>query len=144
VCSHTRLKEVDLATAETVLIAVGDGILADSMRFSLELEGFQTAFCDEQSVLAAASAVKAPACLVLDHDVFRRVTQGDGAGLFTKVGMPVVLMVSDKSSPVLARAAAAGVAEVVEKPLLGGVLPAAIRHAIDQAAFSGAAPDRPN
>ena len=35
-----RLKEIDLAEAATILIAVGDGVLANSLRFSLELEGF--------------------------------------------------------------------------------------------------------
>jgi FixJ family two-component response regulator len=135
-----RPKETHLAEAETILIAVSDRVLADSLRFSLELEGFETAFCDERSALPAARASHAPGCLVLDHDVFARMVQGSGARLFADIGVPVVLMVSLKTQPLLARAEAAGVAEVVEKPLLGGVLSAAIRHAIDQAAVSRAGP----
>ena len=46
-----RLKEIDLAEAATILIGVGDGVLADSLRFSLELEGFEVKLCDEHSLL---------------------------------------------------------------------------------------------
>ena len=60
-----RLKEIDLAEAATILIAVGDGALADSLRFSLGLEGFDMRLCDE------------PGCLVLDHEVFARMLSGN-------------------------------------------------------------------
>lgn len=119
-----------MAQAETILIAVNDGVLADSLRFSLELEGFETRLCDEQSLLPAMRATEAEGCLVLDQDVFTRVTEADdGHDLGTR-GMPVVLMVSHSTKRVLARAEAAGVSEVVEKPLLGSVLFDAIRQAI--------------
>jgi len=119
-----------LAEAETILIAVNDGVLADSLRFSLELEGFETHLCDEHSLLPTMSATQADGCLVLDQDVFTRLVEGeDGHDLGTR-GMPVVLMVSHSTKRVLARAEAAGVTEVVEKPLLGSVLFDAIRQAI--------------
>jgi DNA-binding NtrC family response regulator len=115
--------ESEVAQAETILIAVGDGVLADSLRFSLELEGFETRFCDEQSLLPvmAAPCVHG-ACVVLDQDVFTRVVEGKGAGLFAERGMPVILMVSQSTERVRSSAAAAGVTELLEKPLLGGIL----------------------
>ncbi len=93
----------------------------------------------KSSLLPAMSAPCLRAgCLVLDQDVFARMVEGEDAGLFTDRGMPVVLMVSHTTKRVLARAAAAGVTEIVEKPLLGGILFEAIRHAIGGARQSGA------
>lgn len=121
-----------MAQAETILIAVNDGVLADSLRFSLELEGFTTRFCDESLLFPAMSVPRERGgCLVLDQDVFTRMIEGEAEGVLADKGMPVVLMVSLTTERVLARAAAAGVTEVVEKPLLDGVLFDAIRQAID-------------
>lgn len=129
-----------MAQVETILIAVGDGVLADSMRFSLELEGFATRFCDEQSLLPAMSApCVRGACLVLDQDVFARVVEAEGVGLFAERDMPVILMVSQSTEKVLASAAAAGVTEVVEKPLLGGILFDTIHQVLGRRGFSGGA-----
>ncbi|MGH6736688.1 MAG: hypothetical protein ACRECX_11505 [Methyloceanibacter sp.] len=119
---------------ETIFIAVSDGVLADSLRFSLELEGFTTRFCDEHSLHPAmAAAIPQRGCLVLDQDVFTRMAGRDAEGAFSRGDMPVVLMVSHATSQVMARAAAAGVTSVVEKPLLGGVLFAAVREALGKA-----------
>ena len=68
-----RFKEVDLAEDATILIAVGDGVLADSLRFSLELEGFDVKVCHEHPLLSALADAKAVGCLVLDYDVFVRM-----------------------------------------------------------------------
>jgi len=133
-----RLGDTDLAQAETIFIAVTDGVLADSLRFSLELEGFETRFCDEYTLLPAISEPPARGgCLVLDQDVFARMVDGEDTCVFADRGMPVVLMVSHTTERVLARAEAAGVTEVVEKPLLGGVLFDAIRQVIGSAGHSG-------
>ena len=127
-----RLKEIDLAEAATVLIAVGDGVLADSLRFSLELEGFDVRLCDEHSLSRAIAGADAPGCLVLDHDVFARMVNGSFEGRFAGLGFPVILMTGHKTEKVAARAAQAGVTHIVEKPLLGAVLLNAIRSAIGE------------
>jgi len=133
-----RLREAGVAQADTVFIAVSDGVLADSLRFSLELEGFETRFCDEYSLFETMNAAQVRAgCLVLDQDVFARMVDGAPAALFADRGMPVVLMVSHITERVIARAEAAGISEVVEKPLLDGVLFLAIRQAIDSMSHSG-------
>ena len=112
--------------AGTILIATGDGVLADSLRFSLELEGFEAKLCDELSLLPALAASEAPGCLVLDQDVFARMIEGEDERLLGEIGMPVVLLVGTLTRRLLDRASAAGVAKLVEKPMLGGVLLEAI------------------
>jgi len=52
-----------VSKAGTILIATGDGVLADSLRFSLELEGFEAKLCDELSLLPALAASEAPGCV---------------------------------------------------------------------------------
>lgn len=126
-----------MTQAGTILIAVSDGVLADSMRFALELEGFATRFCDEQSLFAQMNMRRGQgSCLVLDQDVFARMIEGEEAGLFAGRGMPVVLMVSAMTRRVRARAEAAGITELVEKPLLGGELLVAIRQVLEEARYS--------
>ena len=125
-----RLGEIEVAQADTILIAVGDGVLADSMRFTLELEGYETRFCDEHSLLAAMTVPCRRGCLLLDQEVFGRLASKENVGLFAGRDMPVILMVSHSTKQVQARAVAAGITRVVEKPLLQGDLFAAIRQAI--------------
>ena len=127
-----RLKEIDVAEAATILIAVGDGVLADSLRFSLELEGFDVQLCDEHSLTRAIAGAEAPGCLLLDHDVFARMVNGSGERRFAGLGFPVILMTGHKTEKVAARAAQAGVTHIVEKPLLGAVLLKAIRSALSE------------
>jgi len=127
-----RLKEIDLAEAATILIAVGDGVLADSLCFSLELEGYAVKLCDEYSLPGAIGAGEKQGCLVLDQDVFTRLDRP-----FEALGVPVVLMVESRTRRMLARAEAAGVTKVVEKPFLGGVLFDAIKTAMNEASAGG-------
>jgi FixJ family two-component response regulator len=114
-----------VSEAGTILIGVGDAVLADSLRFSLELEGYTARLCDERSLLPLAAAQK-PGCLVLDQDVFTKL-----AGCITNLSVPVVLMVGQRTPRLMDRAKAAGVTHVVETPLLGGVLSKEIRKALD-------------
>ena len=127
-----RLKEIDLAEAATILIGVGDGVLAESLRFSIELEGFEVKLCDEHSLLRVADGMEAPGCLVLDHDVFARMVNGSGQRRFAGLGFPVILMVGHKTEKTVARAAQSGVTHVVETPLLGVVLLDTIRSALGE------------
>jgi len=127
-----RLKECDLADAANILIAVGDGVLADSLRFSLGLEGFDVRLCDEHSLPRAMAEADAPGCLVLDHDVFARMLNGNNERRFVGLGFPVLLMVGHQTEKVMARAQQAGVTHIVEKPLLGAVLLDTIRSALGE------------
>jgi FixJ family two-component response regulator len=121
-----------LAEAATILIAVSDGVLADSLRFALELEGYAVKLCDEYSLPRAIKAGETQSCLVLDQDVFTRMDRR-----FDAYGVPVILMTEGQNGRMLARAEAAGVTKVIEQPLLGGVLFDAIRTAMSEALASG-------
>jgi FixJ family two-component response regulator len=125
--------EACLVETRTILIAVADGVLADSLRFSLELEGFEATLCDERSLLPVKARSK-PGCLVLDQDVFARMADGKRLGTLAELCIPIVLMVGQPSPRLLERARAAGVTRVVEKPLLGGMLSDAVKHALDDVA----------
>lgn len=122
--------ETLLPGARIILIAVADGILADSLRFSLELEGFEVKLCDERSLCATAEAWM-PGCIVFDQEVFTRIVATSGSALIAELGVPTVLMVGQKTGRTLDRARAAGITRLVEKPLLGSTLFEAINHALD-------------
>jgi FixJ family two-component response regulator len=122
----------------TILIGVGDGVLADSLRFALELEGFRVRLCDEYTLSRELPGGETNGCLVLDQGVFARLEDGVG-GAAARV--PTVLIVGHQNARVTARAKAAGVAKVVEAPLVGGVLFEAIRSVLD-ASYSRS-PQRP-
>jgi DNA-binding NtrC family response regulator len=121
-----------MSQAGTVLIAVGDGTLADSLRFSLELEGYETRFCDER---ALSPLLRSPclngACMVLDQDVFSRVAEAGGTEFPCNPCVPVILMVSQKTDRLLAKAKTRGVTKVLEKPVLGGLMLETIRQVIE-------------
>ncbi|ODR97962.1 hypothetical protein AUC68_10630 [Methyloceanibacter methanicus] len=127
-----------MSHAGTVLIAVRDGTLADSLRFSLELEGYETRFCDEH---ALSPILRAPSrhgtCVVLDQDVFSRVAEAGESELPCNPCVPVILMVSQKTEQLLAKAKSGGVTKVLEKPILGGVMLETIRQVIEKNGRSG-------
>lgn len=127
-----------MSEAGTVLIAVRDGTLADSLRFSLELEGYETRFCDEHTVspLLRAPCVRG-ACLVLDQDVFSRVEEAGESEFPGHPSVPVILMVSQKTERLLAKARTGGVTEVLEKPILGGLMLETIRQVLEKNGSSG-------
>ena len=115
----------------TVLIAVRDVVLADSLRFSLELEGYEARLCEPPIEPVKSGAF--PACLLLDQDVFAAMIGAGDTKSLEQLGMPTVLMGNQQSQRLLDQALAAGVTNIVEKPLLGGVLLDAIRSALDGA-----------
>lgn len=121
-----------MAVTGTVLIAVRDVVLADSLRFSLELEGYEARLCEPPIVPVKNGAVRA--CLLLDQDVFAAMIGTGNTESLGRLGMPTVLMVNHRSRRLLVQALAAGVTKIVEKPLFGGVLLDAIRSALDGAA----------
>ena len=82
--------------AATILVAVDNGVLADSLRFSLELEGFGVALCNEHSLRGSTAETDAAGCLVLDDDVFVRMLNGKGESRLAGLGYPIILMVGIK------------------------------------------------
>jgi DNA-binding NarL/FixJ family response regulator len=128
--------------AGTILIATRDGVLADSLRFSLELEGFSARLCDELSLFSSLAVTERPGCLVLDQDVFDRMVEEKGDRLLAGSAVPVVLLVEGTTRRLLERADAARIAKIVEKPLLGEILVDAVRDVIDGQCFGPASSNR--
>ena len=124
-----RPKDEDLAEAATILIAVGDGVLANSLRFSLELEGYAVKLCDEYSLLRAIAASEAPG---LSGSRSGCVRADGGSPVRCDSASRSFSWWNAKTGRVLARAEAAGVTKVVEKPLLGKVLFEAIKTAMSK------------
>jgi AmiR/NasT family two-component response regulator len=62
------------------------------------------------------------------------VADGEGLVALAEFAIPIVLMVWQPTPRLLDRARAAGVTRVVEKPLLGGMLSDAVKHALDDVA----------
>ena len=118
-----------MAQSGTVLIAVRDQVLADSLRFSLELEGYEAKLWEEPVDGLANGEHRT--CLLLDQEEFATMRGRGGAGILTRFGLPTVLIVNQRTPRVMNHAIAAGVTTVVEKPLLGGILFDAIRSALD-------------
>ena len=118
-----------MAEAGTVIIAVGDSVLADSLRFSLELEGYEAKLCERPLDPPADGALRT--CLLLDQEVFTTPGGRGGTGVLTRFDLPTVLLVNQRTPRVMDHAMAAGVTAVIEKPLLGGVVFDAIRSVLD-------------
>ena len=126
-------EDSDLAEAGTVLIAVRDSVLADSLRFSLELEGYEAKLCERP--LERPSDGELRTCLLLDQEVFAALCGRGGIRALTRFRLPTVLMVNQRTQRLMDHANAAGVTTVLEKPLLGGVLFEAIRSTLDGNAY---------
>ncbi len=114
-----------------VVIVDDDPAVCSSLQFSLELDGFVVrAYGDAEEFLEADES--ACDCLVVDQ----RMPGMNGMELIAKlrtlgVLTPAILLVSQTSPAVAARAAAAGI-PIVEKPLFGNALLEQIRKACDR------------
>ena len=113
-----------------VIIVEDDSDLLHSLCFSLELEGWSTLPYETAEALLAGDALSGAGCLVIDH----MLPGASGLDLLSQVrarglDLPAILITTNPGSQIRARAAAFG-ASIVEKPLLGGGLTEAIRHAL--------------
>jgi len=126
------------ATARPVVVVVDDDpAVRNSLRFSLEVEGFAVReFPDAAELLRGAERCGAD-CLVIGEqmpgmsalDVIARLRERD-------ISVPTILMASRLTPAQRERAKRAGVC-VVEKPLLDNVLLERIRGALSPAIVAG-------
>jgi two-component system, LuxR family, response regulator FixJ len=117
------------SVAGTVIIIEDDPDLLRSLGFSLELEGFTVQLCESAEALSADMLPK-EGCLVIDHILPGK----SGLDLLCDlraqgVMLPAIIITSNPGAPLRARATACR-ARIIEKPLLGGVLPEAIHRAL--------------
>ncbi|MDA9434078.1 response regulator [Bradyrhizobium sp. CCBAU 51627] len=119
------------ATKPTVFVVDDDAAVLGSLRFLLETDGFAVrTFRNGTAVLNASGAPEAD-CYVIDYkmpdingiDLAGRLRQSNGDA-------PVILITGYPDANISARAAAAGVKDVILKPLLEENLIKRIRGAI--------------
>lgn len=119
------------ATQNLVLIVDDDLAVRDALKFALELEGLSVATCGSGAELLDHPDLAHARCVVLDY-----VMPGmNGFGVLGElkkrhIDLPVILITAPLNREVELRAKAAGVAGVLEKPLLENVLIDKIRHVI--------------
>lgn len=118
----------------TALVLVDDDpALLHALSFAFETEGYDVrAFADAESLLADPETSRGSVCLVLDQ----KLPGMSGLALLAalrarNVAAPAILITTNPPAAVRREARAAGV-EIVEKPLLDGVLANKVREAVEQ------------
>jgi two-component system, LuxR family, response regulator FixJ len=124
----------DTASPEkpTILVVDDDAAVRQSIKFSLELEGFSVRTYADAAELLNETTLPPFGCLVIDYnlpalnglEVLRQLRN-------RQVRLPAIVITSHPSRMVRERAAAAG-ASIVEKPLFNHALSDNIRAALEQ------------
>jgi two-component system response regulator FixJ len=106
-----------------VLIVDDDQAVRDALQFALRLEGLCVHAHSGGAALLADPDLNQAGCVILDH----RMPQMDGFALLRNLqvqnpDLPAIMLTSHATPRVRARADAAGVRQVLEKPLLDNAL----------------------
>lgn len=115
----------------TVFVVDDDAAVLGSLRFLLETDGFAVRTFRNGTALLNQGAAPGPDCYVIDYkmpdingiELTGRLRRSDQAA-------PVILITGYPDENISARAATAGIKDVVLKPLLDENLVKCIRHAI--------------
>lgn len=116
---------------QVVLVVDDDSAVRNSLRFTLEVEGFEVRAYSSAHELLDEDRLPTLSCLVTDYHMpamngLELVAQLRGRDVL----IPAILVTPDPSENLRSRAAAAGIS-IVEKPLLGSRLLDSIRQAFD-------------
>jgi len=121
-------------TRESPIVAVvdDDPAVCNSLKFSLELEGFTVRIYGSGAALLRAGDLAGYDCFVVDQKMPGLSGLETIATLRSRsLSTPAILIISEPTAAVSARAAAAKV-PIVEKPFLGNALVDQIREACGQ------------
>jgi two-component system, LuxR family, response regulator FixJ len=124
----------NLAASRPLIIVVDDDpAVRNSLKFSLEIEGFLVRLYASGSELLGERDIPRCSCLVVDQ----KMAGITGLDLISKlrdqsISAPAILITSHPTAELARRAASANVS-IVEKPLLGNALLEQIHHACSQA-----------
>lgn len=129
-----NVKKPQSGSADGPVVAVvdDDPAVCNSLKFSLELEGFTVRTYGSGAELLHANGLTACNCFVVDQ----RMPAMSGLEVIQKlrerrVSAPAILITSHPNAALSARAAMADI-PIVEKPLLGNTLADKIREACQQ------------
>ena len=114
-----------------ILIVDDDPAVRNSLKFSLEVEGFSVRTYSNGAELLREARIPRHGCLVIDY----KLPEMSGLDLLTQlrhrqIALPAILITTHPSAVLQARAAAAGV-PLVEKPLLTDALLEGIHTALE-------------
>jgi len=114
-----------------ILIVDDDPAVRDSLKFSLELEGFEVHTCRDGAELLAHPCLLKSDCIVLDY----KMPGLDGLNVLRQLGerqvtVPVIMITGPVTENLRDRAIRAGASLVLEKPLLDGALTDMIRELV--------------
>jgi two-component system, LuxR family, response regulator FixJ len=117
---------------QLVLVIDHDQAIRDSLEFALRLEGFRVRVHGDAIGLLADPDLPSASCIVLDD----RTSHLDGFDILRHmharaIRPPAILLASRATPGLRARASAAGIGLVLEKPLLGDDLVNGIRTVMD-------------
>lgn len=117
--------------ANTVLIVDDDAAVRASLKFALEVEGFQVKLYDRGAALLADANLPERACLVIDY----RMPDIDGIELIERlrhlnVTLPAILITVRATNQLRMMAQRLGLTAVLEKPMSDSVLVDSIRTAL--------------
>ena len=123
-------KHCKLSVDPLIVVVDDDAAVRNSLKFSLEVEGFAVRTFSAGADLLNAADLPGCACFVVDQNM----PGMSGLDLVAKlrdrrVSVPVILITSHPSAAVSDRAAHAGI-PIVEKPFLGNALYDRIRVAV--------------
>ncbi|NDW07112.1 response regulator [Jiella pacifica] len=120
-------------TAEKTLVLVvdDDEAVRESLKFSLELDGLWVGVCKAGEELFVHPHLSAAKCVVIDI----KMPDMDGISVLKALRLlglklPAILITGHATAALRRRAIEAGACAVLQKPLLGTVLPDCIREAI--------------
>lgn len=116
-----------LAAAPLILLVEDDGSVRKALTFALRIEGYRLEVHESAETLLLQDILPAADCLVFDLNLpgasgLEALSALRARGLVC----PALLITTQPKPPVREAAAELGV-RILEKPLLGDVLPAAIR-----------------
>ncbi len=114
---------------DLVVVVDDDLAVRDSLKFSLELEGFTVRTEPSGDALMASPELWRPLCLVLDH----QMPVMDGFEVLARLAAQgvrpdVILITTDLNADLRKRARVARVGHVLEKPLSDGALVDTLRR----------------
>ena len=111
-----------------ILLVEDDASVRAALTFALSIEGYSMQVFEDAEALLHLSNLPAPACLVLDQQLPGR-SGVEALTVLRERGLaaPAILITTQPGTGVRIAAQRLG-ARLVEKPLLGGVLSAALRE----------------